>query len=170
MRSGWLLLLGGACLVGILAQSFRTPSPSAAVPPARAVSPPTTVSSREMPVSALQPPAIPVRPLVATSSVASVKTVPADKPIDPSVSKKASKIEKEVVAAAVIVAAIIAASRSAYHSTGRPCACPDDRMRNGRSCGGKSAYSRPGGAAPLCYVHDVTPAMIENYRKTVASR
>jgi hypothetical protein len=24
-------------------------------------------------------------------------------------------------------------------------------MRNGRACGGRSAYSRPGGAAPLCY-------------------
>jgi hypothetical protein len=72
--------------------------------------------------------------------------------------------------AAAIAAVIIAASRSAYYSTGHPCACPDDRMRNGRACGGRSAYSRPGGAAPLCYVHDVTPSMVEEYRKRVASR
>lgn len=31
------------------------------------------------------------------------------------------------------------------------CDCPYDRMRNGRRCGGNSAYSRPGGASPQCY-------------------
>lgn len=34
--------------------------------------------------------------------------------------------------------------------TGR-CDCPYDRMRNGRLCGGRSAYSRPGGRSPVCY-------------------
>jgi hypothetical protein len=34
-----------------------------------------------------------------------------------------------------------------------------------RACGSRSAYSRPGGAAPLCYPTDVTPAMIESYRQ-----
>ena len=37
-------------------------------------------------------------------------------------------------------------SRNAYYATGHPCACPDDLMRNGRRCGGNSAYIRPGGA------------------------
>lgn len=46
--------------------------------------------------------------------------------------------------AAAIAAILIQASRDQYHATGRPCACPDDLMRNGRACGGKSAYSRPG--------------------------
>ncbi|PZO74558.1 MAG: SH3 domain-containing protein [Mesorhizobium amorphae] len=31
------------------------------------------------------------------------------------------------------------------------CDCPYDRMRNGRACGGRSAYSRPGGRSPQCY-------------------
>lgn len=31
------------------------------------------------------------------------------------------------------------------------CDCPYDRMRNGRKCGGNSAYSRPGGRNPVCY-------------------
>jgi uncharacterized protein YraI len=31
------------------------------------------------------------------------------------------------------------------------CDCPYDRMRNGRLCGGNSAYSKPGGRSPLCY-------------------
>jgi len=31
------------------------------------------------------------------------------------------------------------------------CDCPYDLMRNGRRCGGRSAYSRPGGRSPECY-------------------
>lgn len=31
------------------------------------------------------------------------------------------------------------------------CDCPYDLMRNGRLCGGRSAYSRPGGRSPSCY-------------------
>lgn len=38
--------------------------------------------------------------------------------------------------------------RSAYVGT---CDCPYDLMRNGRLCGGRSAYSRPGGRSPTCY-------------------
>ncbi|MET4749213.1 hypothetical protein [Bradyrhizobium sp. RT11b] len=70
-----------------------------------------------------------------------------------------------VLTAAAIAALIVAESRRVYYSTGHPCACPDDRMRNGRACGGRSAYSRPGGAAPLCYPTDVPEAMIETYRE-----
>lgn len=39
--------------------------------------------------------------------------------------------------------------RSPY--TGR-CDCPYDRKRNGHRCGGTSAWSRPGGRSPICYV------------------
>jgi hypothetical protein len=72
--------------------------------------------------------------------------------------------------AAAIAAIIVQASRDQYHATGRPCACPDDTMRNGGACGGRSAYSRPGGAAPLCYPSDVTAALIESYRQRQAAR
>ena len=34
------------------------------------------------------------------------------------------------------------------------CDCPYDMDRRGRSCGGRSAYSRPGGEHPICYVGD----------------
>jgi hypothetical protein len=34
------------------------------------------------------------------------------------------------------------------------CDCPYDRKRNGARCGGSSAYSRPGGRPPQCYVGD----------------
>jgi hypothetical protein len=73
--------------------------------------------------------------------------------------------KKTILTAAAIAALIVDASRSFYYSTGRPCACPDDRMRNGRRCGSRSAYSRPGGAAPKCYTSDITAEMIEEYRK-----
>lgn len=59
---------------------------------------------------------------------------------------------------------IIKQSVSDYLSTGHPCACPYNVARNGSSCGRRSAYSRPGGAAPLCYSRDVTPGMIADWR------
>ncbi|MEJ0053619.1 MAG: hypothetical protein WDN10_02740 [bacterium] len=46
------------------------------------------------------------------------------------------------------------------------CPCPYSTMRNGRSCGGRSAYSRPGGYAPLCYPSDVSDDMVRGYRST----
>ncbi len=35
------------------------------------------------------------------------------------------------------------------------CPCPYSVDRAGRRCGARSAYSKPGGAAPLCYASDV---------------
>jgi hypothetical protein len=59
---------------------------------------------------------------------------------------------------------IVRESRTAYYATGRPCACPEDLARNGSRCGGRSAYSRPSGASPLCYVSDVPTVKIEDYK------
>jgi hypothetical protein len=75
-----------------------------------------------------------------------------------------------VLTTAAIAAIIVQTSRDQYHAGGRPCACPDDSMRNGRACGGRSAYSRPGGAAPLCYPSDVSAAMVESYKQRTAAR
>ena len=36
----------------------------------------------------------------------------------------------------------------------------------GQSCGRRSAYSRPGGAAPLCYAADVTAGMVADWTRT----
>jgi len=44
------------------------------------------------------------------------------------------------------------------------CPCPYNRDRAGRSCGRRSAYSRPGGASPVCYEDDVTTKMVSSYR------
>ena len=45
------------------------------------------------------------------------------------------------------------------------CPCPYNRDRAGRSCGKRSAYSRPGGASPLCFKSDVRDAAVTAYRR-----
>lgn len=45
------------------------------------------------------------------------------------------------------------------------CPCPYTKDRAGRSCGARSAYSRPGGDAPICYATDVTQRDIDAWRK-----
>lgn len=57
---------------------------------------------------------------------------------------------------------LIRQSQAGYSGS---CPCPDNVDRAGRRCGRRSAYDRPGGAAPLCYESDVTPTMISEYRK-----
>lgn len=44
------------------------------------------------------------------------------------------------------------------------CPCPYNFTAGGSKCGKRSAYSKPGGYAPLCYPADVTPAMISSYK------
>ena len=36
------------------------------------------------------------------------------------------------------------------------CPCPYSIMSNGKKCGKRSAYSKPGGYKPLCYLSDIT--------------
>ena len=38
------------------------------------------------------------------------------------------------------------------------CPCPYSIMSNGKKCGKRSAYSKPGGYEPLCYVSDIADA------------
>lgn len=45
------------------------------------------------------------------------------------------------------------------------CPCPYHRASNGSRCGGRSSYSRAGGYGPVCYASDVTPAMVEQYKR-----
>ena len=44
------------------------------------------------------------------------------------------------------------------------CPCPYNRASNGSQCGRRSAYSREGGYAPLCYPSDISDAMVREYR------
>lgn len=46
------------------------------------------------------------------------------------------------------------------------CACPYNSARNGSSCGGRSAWSRGGGYAPMCYAKDVSAAQVRAWRQS----
>ena len=56
---------------------------------------------------------------------------------------------------------MIAESLASYQGS---CPCPYFSDRAGRQCGGRSAYSRPGGSSPLCYKSDVSDAAVAAYR------
>lgn len=51
----------------------------------------------------------------------------------------------------------INASIASYNG---PCPCPYNTDSRGRTCGKRSAYSRPGGASPICYLSDPSPSSI----------
>lgn len=50
------------------------------------------------------------------------------------------------------------------------CPCPYNSARNGSSCGRRSAYSRGGGYAPLCYASDVSKSDVQDYRQSYGQR
>lgn len=57
---------------------------------------------------------------------------------------------------------IIADSIAAYDG---PCPCPYNVAADGKQCGARSAYTRQGGAAPICFSEQVTDDMVEVYRE-----
>ncbi len=61
---------------------------------------------------------------------------------------------------------IIEESIAAYPGN---CPCPFNAMRNGRACGGRSAWSRKGGYAPICYSREVTTEMVKQWREANAT-
>jgi hypothetical protein len=63
---------------------------------------------------------------------------------------------------AQIRAALIRQSIASYSGN---CPCPYSTNRAGKSCGPSSAYSKPGGRAPLCYERDVPQSMVDDYRR-----
>lgn len=50
------------------------------------------------------------------------------------------------------------------------CPCPYNRDSAGRKCGKRSAWSKPGGASPICFASDVTKDMIERYKANIKTR
>jgi hypothetical protein len=157
MRGGAILVLLGLTAFG--AYSVGRQSAPVSNAPIPAITSPSTLAQ---PVTFLDPAAQPPAPVPAPSTKAGL-------PNKPAAPETKRKVEGALTVAA-IAAIIVQASRDQYHAAGRPCACPDDTARNGSACGGRSAYSRPGGAAPLCYQSDVTAAMIDGYRQRRASR
>ncbi len=44
------------------------------------------------------------------------------------------------------------------------CPCPYNLARNGSRCGKRSAWSRAGGSAPICYKEEITDEMVSEWR------
>ncbi|GLR11011.1 hypothetical protein COO59_15920 [Mixta theicola] len=70
---------------------------------------------------------------------------------------KASRLSDDQVKQKVIDESI-----EAYPGT---CACPFNTARNGSHCGRRSAWSKEGGYAPVCYKNEITQEMISAWRK-----
>lgn len=101
---------------------------------------------------------------VASYLLADRRQETAPKPSSIEIPKQPSPVNKPVAPAIpddLIIQKIIATSMANY---GGNCACPENRDRAGRRCGKRSAYSKPGGASPLCYVEDVSQEMIKAFR------
>jgi hypothetical protein len=163
MKGRAVFVLLGLGTLGAYALGYNSAPVSQA--PARATASPSDLAqlaALSSPKAQLPEPAPRATSALAPSAKAGL---PDEKPL---ASARNRKVEAALTTAA-IAAIIVQASRAQYHAGGRPCACPDDTMRNGRACGGRSAYSRPGRASPLCYPSDVTTAMIESYRQRTAS-
>jgi len=56
---------------------------------------------------------------------------------------------------------IIRASIASYPGN---CPCPYNTARNGSNCGRRSAWSRAGGYAPVCYANEISKADVRAWR------
>lgn len=70
-------------------------------------------------------------------------------------------LDRASLSRASVVQMLISQSRASYSGS---CPCPYNVDRGGRRCGGRSAYSRPGGRSPICYASDVSNAMVDRFR------
>jgi hypothetical protein len=72
-----------------------------------------------------------------------------------------SVLAKNDLSDSQVKAMMIQDSMASY--SGR-CPCPYNLASNGSQCGRRSAYSKPGGYAPLCYDTDITAEMVNQYK------
>ena len=59
--------------------------------------------------------------------------------------------------------------RDSIVSYAHSCPCPYSADRSGRRCGDRSAYTRLGAAALMCYPQDIPDAEIARYRERINS-
>jgi hypothetical protein len=99
---------------------------------------------------------------IATRFLADAVRHPDESRKDTASPQKLPEPKIPVIPDTAIIQRIIAFSIGNYSGS---CACPYSTDRGGRKCGSRSAYSKPGGYAPICYPQDVTTAMIEAFRR-----
>jgi hypothetical protein len=64
---------------------------------------------------------------------------------------------------------IVWRNRAAYHRHHGSCACPYDQDKIGHRCGGRSAFSVPGGQEPYCYPIKVPDWEVDAYKRASIS-
>ena len=72
-----------------------------------------------------------------------------------------STFAKSTLSEAQVKQQIINQSIASYSGN---CPCPYNTTSNGSRCGRRSAYTKPGGYAPLCYDTDISSKMVKQYR------
>ena len=50
------------------------------------------------------------------------------------------------------------------------CPCPYNRDARGHNCGRRSAWSKAGGYAPLCFPEDISPDMVREFCEVLKMR
>ncbi len=98
--------------------------------------------------------------LVLTST--QVLISPADAHLTVPLDANGDKPKRKPLTDAQIKTILIGESIAAYPGN---CPCPYSTARNGSRCGRRSAYTREGGAEPLCYPNDVSAEMVKEYRE-----
>jgi hypothetical protein len=81
--------------------------------------------------------------------------------VKPAPTANSATSDTAVLSDDAIRTAIIQQSLASYSGS---CPCPYSTARGGTKCGGRSAYSRPGGESPLCFPPDVSDELISAYR------
>jgi hypothetical protein len=138
MRGGAVLVLFGLTAIGAYSVGHQSAPVSNAPVSAMITSPSALAQPGALSGPVVQAPAaVPTVPSSSSGPAYVTKAGLPDKPAGPETKRKA----EAGLTPAAIAAIIVQTSRDQYHATGRPCACPDDTMRNGRACGGRSAYS-----------------------------
>ena len=154
-----LVLVAGLCLTGC---SRHPPPQNAAVstyPSTRATTAALNQAASAVPASPEpQPVAVLPTPGDNTLSAATPQTAPVILAPPSAPTPSAASISPSDQA---IRAALIQQSLASYYGS---CPCPYNTDRGGRRCGGRSAYSRPGSQAPLCFDSDISDEMVSAYR------
>jgi hypothetical protein len=112
-------------------------------------------------------PSVPVTPVVTVapaSSPSQTVAQPQPRVVAPTPAAPSPREAKSSISDAEIAQQLIARSIAAYPGN---CPCPYNMDRAGRRCGGRSAHSRAGGYAPLCFPDDVGADRIRAYRQAL---
>ncbi|HEY9906024.1 MAG TPA: hypothetical protein V6D18_00285, partial [Thermosynechococcaceae cyanobacterium] len=113
-----------------------------------------TACAQPAPVSTISP--VSPSPTLPPSSPARIATTPS--PVPPLVAQPVPTAQIRTVLAPTASPSPTLSPKPGdplrKATSGEGCQCPYDLNKRGHPCGKRSAYSRPGGESPQCYVQD----------------